>query len=842
MGGFGAAPTPAFGTPAPAAGGFGGFGAAAPAPAQGGFGGFGAAPTPGLFGGAPAAAAPAGGLFGAAPAPAPAGGLFGSTAPAPAQGSLFGAPAPAAAGGLFGSPAPAPAGGLFGAPQPAAAPGLFGAPAAQPAGGGLFGAPATAPAQGGLFGAPAAPAPAGGLFGAPAPVGGMFGAPAAPAGGSFFGAGAPTAPAPGGLFGAPAPVQGGGLFGAPAPQPGGGLFGATPAAPVPSAYGAMMPGGAPMMHMNPNTSAPPSTDALLSQQLAALENQKKELASLEFWRGSSPGGSSVIPTSLSEQQNATKNNSLDSFWARSGKSPATSGRSRAIHGGGGMPPYAISSASMSLYQAAPRSAAKIAPRGFGSSSATKPRTPSTGLGMGRNMGPPSPILSPDSFLGSSTKKLVIKPGALTPKPKMRLLLTNHSNNESSSTPAAATTNNGGSASMDQRIRQPSPSMVDTTSSALTSSASPNGFTSPSPLATTTNNGNAPSPVQTPKSHDGTQTLASKHESSTKTPSTTGNSNSTYAYEFYRQVVGSPENGTTESPAVTKNRNGSSASISMGEGDSKSVPKLTKGGYSLTPSLDKLREMSEADLAAVSGFVVMREGYGSVAWDGAVDVRGIDLDAVVTIEARDVAVYDAAELSGTKPPVGSKLNRPAVLTMYNIFPKEGPSAPTEAKEKLKRKITRATTKMGAEFLSFDFDTGVWKFRVAHFSRYKLDDSDDEEEEEEDRSRKVSNENETMSPESHLNAESSPVIGGRSRMRFDDDTMSETSMGLTSEASASLVGVTDSSVMEAAEDAYMNILEDEMMALPSSLERGSELIDSDSRMVEKDSADDDLFVDE
>ena len=103
----------------------------------------------GLFG-APAgggAAAPAGGgLFGAAPAAA-------APAPASASGGLFGA-APAAA------PAPASAsGGLFGAAPAAAAP--------APVSGGLFGAApaaAPAPASGGLFGAApsaAAPAPAG---------------------------------------------------------------------------------------------------------------------------------------------------------------------------------------------------------------------------------------------------------------------------------------------------------------------------------------------------------------------------------------------------------------------------------------------------------------------------------------------------------------------------------------------------------------------------------------------------------------------------------------------------------------------------------------------------------
>jgi hypothetical protein len=137
-------------------------------------------------------------------------------------------------------------------------------------------------------------------------------------------------------------------------------------------------------------------------------------------------------------------------------------------------------------------------------------------------------------------------------------------------------------------------------------------------------------------------------------------------------------------------------------------------------------MSEADLAAVSGFRIERPEYGSVAWDGAVDVRGVDLDSVVVIESKNVSVYDEAESKGQKPQQGSKLNRPAVITMYDVFPKDGAESSVEAKEKLKRKIEKSTTKMGADLISFEPESGVWTFRVAHFSRYGLgdDDSDDD----------------------------------------------------------------------------------------------------------------------
>jgi hypothetical protein len=47
-----------------------------------------------------------------------------------------------------------------------------------------------------------------------------------------------------------------------------------------------------------------------------------------------------------------------------------------------------------------------------------------------------------------------------------------------------------------------------------------------------------------------------------------------------------------------------------------APVLTKAGYYLEPSLAVLRRLSDAQLAAVPGFVVGRHGFGRIEWDGA----------------------------------------------------------------------------------------------------------------------------------------------------------------------------------------------------------------------------------
>ena len=718
--GFGAPAAPTgglFGAPAPAPApstGFG-FGGSVPAPSPAGglfgspvaapaFGAPAAAPaygaTGGLFGATPAAAPAAGGLFGAPAAAPAAGGLFGAPAAAPAMGGLFGAPAAApAAGGLFGAPAAAPAaGGLFGSP-PAAAPamgGLFGAPAAAPAAGGLFGAPAAAPAMGGLFGAPAAAPAAGGLFGAPAPapaMGGLFGAPAAaPAAGGLFGAPA-AAPAMGGLFGAPAAAPAaGGLFGAPAPAPAmGGLYGygapaAAPAAPI-------APGGTTIL-------VPPASETLLAQQMAAIENQNKELAVLEAWRGGSLSASkrsgngstgAVIPTSIYQRDaQAVRYRGL------------AGGTSSSMHMNGN----GNGSATVSIlesYQAAPRSAAKIRPRGFG------PAVAKSALGQRSTRG----MLSPTSFLGSATKQLVIKPGALTPKPKTRLLLSDEAASDKKRGQDAEATPTPGdlikgrglenvSGNRESRDNGRDRGLLFENSRIA---ADKPGFVSP--------DAGVQQERMTPHS-------TSPHiASSSKSKGAPNLSPVDESYDFYRSVIGSPAgNGNTE--------NDFGSPVSGNGSINASIPKLTKAGYDVTPSLDALSQMSEADLAAVPNFVVERIGFGSVAWDGAVDVRGIDLDSVVCIEAKAVEVYHKEEEGGSKPSVGTKLNRPAILTLHSVFPKSGPDASAAEKEKFERKIAKKTKEMGSSLVLYDSDIGVWKLHVEHFSRYALDDDSDDEE--------------------------------------------------------------------------------------------------------------------
>jgi len=95
-----------------------------------------------------------------------------------------------------------------------------------------------------------------------------------------------------------------------------------------------------------------------------------------------------------------------------------------------------------------------------------------------------------------------------------------------------------------------------------------------------------------------------------------------------------------------------------------LPVLTKAEYYCSPSLAELGRLSASDMArGVSEFTVGRKGYGSITWKGTVDVRGLDLDAIVDIGDGYVELYPAS--SGIpEPEVGQGLNRPAQVSIVD----------------------------------------------------------------------------------------------------------------------------------------------------------------------------------
>ena len=450
------------------------------------------------------------------------------------------------------------------------------------------------------------------------------------------------------------------------------MFGA-PAPQAQGFYGAQPAQPAAMMLPPAGSIIPQAANEVIALQIQALDNKRKEMDKLNAWRGKSPDASTVTPASQPQYD-------------------------------GGLSSVVMNTSQYSPYRPSPRSTAKIRPRGFGSAapangSASLTSPPLNKIGTGGR-----PMMSPDGYAASSVKRLVIKPDSMTPKPKMRLRLANTPANGDSKTHAL-------------------PVPLDSTS--------------PSAKTNDVQNG-SPSPMQTPRASSipvygrDTTPNAATPDSSRRTHSNGINGGKTIAsleklapltdpgMDYYQKVVGSPNGIVAPTvPAATQ--------PSSDRKRPSYLPKLSKPGYSVSPSIDMLAVMSEADLATLSGFSVRHEPFGMVEWDGAVDVRYADLDASIVISQNDVSVYTRDEEEGRKPPVGSKLNRPAVITFFNVFPKNGgATADEESKTKFAKKIERSTAKMEADLISYDKDHGIWKIRVHHFSRYGLDDSDDEEE--------------------------------------------------------------------------------------------------------------------
>ncbi|GAV75126.1 Nucleoporin2 domain-containing protein [Cephalotus follicularis] len=159
-----------------------------------------------------------------------------------------------------------------------------------------------------------------------------------------------------------------------------------------------------------------------------------------------------------------------------------------------------------------------------------------------------------------------------------------------------------------------------------------------------------------------------------------------------------------------------------------MPKLRRRDYFTEPRIQELAAKERAEpgfCCRVKDFVVGRHGYGSIKFLGETDVRRLDLESLVQFNNREVIVYMD---DSKKPPVGQGLNKAAEVTLLNIkcFDKKTGRQYTEGPkiDKYKEMLKRKAEDQGAEFVSYDAIKGEWKFRVNHFSMYKLGDEEED----------------------------------------------------------------------------------------------------------------------
>lgn len=156
--------------------------------------------------------------------------------------------------------------------------------------------------------------------------------------------------------------------------------------------------------------------------------------------------------------------------------------------------------------------------------------------------------------------------------------------------------------------------------------------------------------------------------------------------------------------------------------------LTRAKYYTIPPLEKLDEyMDEDGSCVVPNFTIGRKGYGNVYFNEPIDIAGLNLDELVHFRHKEVIIYPDDE---NKPPVGTELNRKAQITLDQVWPHDKTlHEAIKDKERLEAMdyeghLRRVCDKHDTRFIEYRPETGSWVFRVDHFSKYGLSDSDED----------------------------------------------------------------------------------------------------------------------
>lgn len=145
-------------------------------------------------------------------------------------------------------------------------------------------------------------------------------------------------------------------------------------------------------------------------------------------------------------------------------------------------------------------------------------------------------------------------------------------------------------------------------------------------------------------------------------------------------------------------------------------------------MDDLKSyLAEDGSCIVPNFTVGREGYGNVYFGKEMDVAGLNLDEIVHFRDKQIIIYPD---DNNKPPIGQGLNRDAQVTLDQVWPldkctHERIKDPQRLAEMdWDGKLRRVCDKNETRFVEYRPETGSWVFRVKHFSKYGLNDSDEE----------------------------------------------------------------------------------------------------------------------
>ncbi|KAN0029429.1 hypothetical protein ACTA71_007556 [Dictyostelium dimigraforme] len=718
------------------------------APASG-TGLFGSSPTgtgTGLFNSTqPTQTQTSGGLFGSSPTPGT--GLFGSTQPTQTQQpqtSLFGntgaTQTTTGTGGLFGSaqPSATTGTGLFGSAQPSATTGtgLFGS--AQPSattGTGLFGSTQpTAQPTTSLFGNTTTTGglgatPTTGLFGStPTTTGGLFSS-TQPAQTSLFGATGSTGGlgATTGLFGnltQPTATANQGLSG--------GLFGNTLGQPTATANQGLSGG------LFGNTLGQPTTQ--LSSAVPTLtlgQPQQQQLQQGSLLQQTQQPLQQPLQQSTIQLNNQI--NSASPYFPISSPAPFATFVKDLTSTSKVVSPPSYTQRSLSHHGYIPKSTTKLVPR-------RGPNNVDLGFSVLQNQNGLFPI---DKFITKHSKSLNINTTNET-EDSLRSLNTkssslfNNNNNNSNSNNRNVNTNINDY----QNNGLPSSSLYNSNINQLNNTNTYN------------NNNNNNNNISTQFNLRNNQSSSSENLNEKSSASSSSSSNKSQQKEQEQ-----PPKPIKEKEFINSN-----------------APKLTREGYQCVPSIKELSKKTDKELSAIQGFTISRDGCGSIYFPGSTNLIGLDLDDIVDIEPREVSVYKDEE---TKPEIGYGLNRDAVVTLENCWPKNKNGEVVREDgtilEKYENALKKVSAKSDCGFVSYSRSNGTWVFTVKHFSKYSAPDFDEDDQQQQQQQQQTQHQQHQKQPSKvTFQQPSAPSTKSKPKFtanldNFDSDLDSDTGSG-------------------------------------------------------------------
>lgn len=204
-----------------------------------------------------------------------------------------------------------------------------------------------------------------------------------------------------------------------------------------------------------------------------------------------------------------------------------------------------------------------------------------------------------------------------------------------------------------------------------------------------------------------------------------------AEETPAQLETSTANISLLNETFRSNEDASEVDISLITGPAEPHPTgivLRRAGYYTIPSLEEIVQYMDSEgRCFVPSFTIGRRGYGNVYFDEEIDVSGLNLDDICHFRNKEITLYQDDD---NKPPVGEGLNRKAQVTLDQIWPYDkNTHEPIKDPERLElmgyeAKLRRICERRGTKFLEYRAESGSCVFKVDHFSKYTLSDSDDE----------------------------------------------------------------------------------------------------------------------